>query len=528
MARRHTQLAKSRVLQYTEVSSNKIPSGSTVYNVSSLPGTVDLTKEFILVTSTNKYYRITAKEPVQYSSGIAESGLLIGEPAINVASGYESIFVHTYSPSDSSTTNNGLSVYKPITQTITLNTGSMYTPTAQAVSDFVVPKYDSITYTTSTPSITMNENEVYLCTNAGVTSLTLDITNMVTGPKTRESAVYFHTGTAPSLTITGKSGTYVFGDENLVDNKNYKISVKDNCITITPFVGNLAAVATSGSYNDLSDKPTIPSAQVNSDWNSNSGFSEILNKPLNGKNIELKPIVPSDYTLINWAANDTNTYLDTGIVPDVDDIEIEMVVEPTLGSWYILQSRPSGGDTSTVIGISGSSSDNSITFNFCGVSVKSDITRATTSAFTVKAKAKNGTMTLYVKRHSNGLYDTQTDTYTYTSQTLPLYLFGNQNANRVAKGNYIYSLKIWKGGVLVLDYIPVFENTVQEVVYFYNTRTETYKTADDGSLYKSGIEPVKETPQSINCTLNPITIYSGSSAPTSNIGNDGDIYIQTT
>ena len=68
---------------------------------------------------------------------------------------------------------------------------------------------------------------------------------------------------------------------------------------------NLATVATSGSYNDLinkptipaspvqsnwnesdtsslayiQNKPTIPAAQVNSDWNSNSGVSQILNKP---------------------------------------------------------------------------------------------------------------------------------------------------------------------------------------------------------------------------------------------------------
>lgn len=41
----------------------------------------------------------------------------------------------------------------------------------------------------------------------------------------------------------------------------------------------LATVATSGSYNDLSNKPTIPAAQVNSDWNASSGVAEILNKP---------------------------------------------------------------------------------------------------------------------------------------------------------------------------------------------------------------------------------------------------------
>lgn len=35
----------------------------------------------------------------------------------------------------------------------------------------------------------------------------------------------------------------------------------------------------SGSYNDLTNKPTIPDTQVNSDWNSSSGVSQVLNKP---------------------------------------------------------------------------------------------------------------------------------------------------------------------------------------------------------------------------------------------------------
>lgn len=41
----------------------------------------------------------------------------------------------------------------------------------------------------------------------------------------------------------------------------------------------LATVATTGDYNDLTNKPTIPAAQVNADWSSNSGVSQILNKP---------------------------------------------------------------------------------------------------------------------------------------------------------------------------------------------------------------------------------------------------------
>lgn len=44
---------------------------------------------------------------------------------------------------------------------------------------------------------------------------------------------------------------------------------------------NLASVATSGSYNDLSDKPSIPAAQVQSDWSQsdNTQVDYIKNKP---------------------------------------------------------------------------------------------------------------------------------------------------------------------------------------------------------------------------------------------------------
>ena len=49
---------------------------------------------------------------------------------------------------------------------------------------------------------------------------------------------------------------------------------------IKTFVNSsLSTVATSGSYSDLTNKPTIPAAQVNSDWNASSGVSKILNKP---------------------------------------------------------------------------------------------------------------------------------------------------------------------------------------------------------------------------------------------------------
>lgn len=47
-------------------------------------------------------------------------------------------------------------------------------------------------------------------------------------------------------------------------------------LTGTP---SLATVATTGDYDDLLNKPSIPAAQVNSDWNAISGVAQILNKP---------------------------------------------------------------------------------------------------------------------------------------------------------------------------------------------------------------------------------------------------------
>lgn len=65
-----------------------------------------------------------------------------------------------------------------------------------------------------------------------------------------------------------------------VDLSNYYTkSETDNLLNDKADTSSLATVATSGDYDDLLNKPTIPSAQVNSDWNAVSGVAEILNKP---------------------------------------------------------------------------------------------------------------------------------------------------------------------------------------------------------------------------------------------------------
>lgn len=64
----------------------------------------------------------------------------------------------------------------------------------------------------------------------------------------------------------------------------------------------LAAVATSGSYNDLKDQPTIPAEQVNADWNATSGKARILNKPT-------IPTAVTESTVAGWGfTKNTGTY----------------------------------------------------------------------------------------------------------------------------------------------------------------------------------------------------------------------------
>ena len=64
---------------------------------------------------------------------------------------------------------------------------------------------------------------------------------------------------------------------------------------------DLGATAFSNDYNDLDNLPTIPAAQVNSDWNATSGVAEILNKPTltNGTVTSVGLTMPSAFSVAN-------------------------------------------------------------------------------------------------------------------------------------------------------------------------------------------------------------------------------------
>lgn len=109
--------------------------------------------------------------------------------------------------------------------------------------------------------------------------------------------------------ITAKGFTKLEGIEegaqvNVQSDWNESAADSDAFIKNKP---NLAPVATSGSYNDLTDKPSAPEIpdQVNADWNATSGVAQILNKPnlatvaTSGQynDLEGKPAIPPAVTL---------------------------------------------------------------------------------------------------------------------------------------------------------------------------------------------------------------------------------------
>ena len=118
----------------------------------------------------------------------------------------------------------------------------------------------------------------------------------------------------PTLAAVATSGSYNdLSNKPTIPSKTSDLTNDSNFVTSS----ELATVATTGSYNDLTNTPTIPAAQVNSDWNSSSGVSEILNKPTlatvatSGSYSDLSgtPAIPvnSDFALSGLSDTDITT-----------------------------------------------------------------------------------------------------------------------------------------------------------------------------------------------------------------------------
>lgn len=94
---------------------------------------------------------------------------------------------------------------------------------------------------------------------------------------------------------------------------------------------DLATVATSGSYNDLSNKPTIPAAQIQSDWNQTNDEAKDF--------IKNKPTIPTVPTNVSAFTNDA------GYLTQHQDISgkansADLATVATSGSYNDLNNKP--------------------------------------------------------------------------------------------------------------------------------------------------------------------------------------------
>lgn len=143
-------------------------------------------------------------------------------------------------------------------------------------------------------------------------------------------------------TYTAGTGIDITSDVISVDN------------TTVPFFTDLATVATTGDYGDLLNTPTIPAAQVNSDWNANSGVAQILNKPslatvaTSGSYNDLlnTPTIPAAQVNSDWDAA-------SGVAQILNKPSLATVA--TSGAYSDLTGTPSTftGATSSVAGSTG-------------------------------------------------------------------------------------------------------------------------------------------------------------------------------
>jgi len=160
----------------------------------------------------------------------------------------------------------------------------------------------STTYATKAelPTVPVTDVEVdgASVVNQGVAEITMPIVDQTYDPASSNA----QSGVAMAGALASKQDT-------ISDLATIRSGAADGATAVQP--GDLATVATTGAYSDLTGTPTIPTAtsdlnndsgfitlsdvpaQVNADWNSSSGASEILNKPTIPSGAQLVPAATS-------------------------------------------------------------------------------------------------------------------------------------------------------------------------------------------------------------------------------------------
>ena len=227
--------------------------------------------------------------------------------------------------------------------------------------------------------------------------------------------------------------------------------------------------------------------------------------------------VPSGYTAVEYVENAADTMVKSAIhIGNEDNFKMDITATVVTGSFYMFQARDSvstNHGNATICGISGSQNGGTIIGGSGGsTSLTSGITRPNRDGhkLNIVFECADGNMSLYVKDIDGNVSDTKTGTYDPTELTRPttnMCIYGNEAPtistalpkNRLAAGCKVYGAKLWKNGVLVLDYVPATRDS-DSAVGFYDRISHTFITATDGSLTAgSSLAPTPSDPVDLVC-----------------------------
>ena len=102
----------------------------------------------------------------------------------------------------------------------------------------------------------------------------------------------------------------------------------------------LHKVAKTGTYNDLIGKPTIPAAQVQSDWNATSGMGVILNKPtiptVNNATLTIQKNGTTVGTFTANASSNATANIQVNELPTVSSSDNGKILQVVNGAWALV------------------------------------------------------------------------------------------------------------------------------------------------------------------------------------------------
>jgi hypothetical protein len=183
----------------------------------------------------------------------------------------------------------------------------------------------------------------------GTANIAVNTDNIQEG--TTPSNKWFTNARAIASTLTGFAAS---GTRSVISATDSTLSAFGK---IQKYLSDLSTVAFSGSYTDLLNKPSIPAGQVNSDWNSSSGISQILNKP------DLTTYQAKTITTRTISESTTLTSADSGTVVFVHNLTAITITLPTpsVGLNITLKRVGTGLDRAVTIVSSGGETIDTVT-----------------------------------------------------------------------------------------------------------------------------------------------------------------------